>query len=350
MSKDNLDLVFKFKEPIKKEINNSNEDKKTKKAMIFALDHEKFTKDVANFASEEIENPSDDKTRINKGVDIAFDNKEAVKDLINNTEDENLKKVGDIALKDKKLTKDVANFVLDEQRNPSDDKAKINKGIDIAFDNKETVKDIINTNVENEDLKKVGEIALKDKKLTKDVTNFALDEGEKINEELNEFSKKEDIKTSDYFKLASDNREQVDKALDVIFDNKKAVNDLITDKKSDAGFAINHEKFTRDVAHLAIEDGQKMADNIEEFNKKEDKKVFDYTKFMTNNNNEIYDAARVLNENPAAVSDIINTYVEDEDTREVLNFVNDNVDLEGLANFAVGCAHVVNSFEDCIIF
>ena len=96
----------------------------------------KLTKDLMMFAIKEKNNPSDEKTQMDKLVDIAFDNKKTVGELVDSSKDENAKMLSEIALKDKKLTKDVINFGLDEQKNPSDEKTQINKAVDIAFDNK----------------------------------------------------------------------------------------------------------------------------------------------------------------------------------------------------------------------
>jgi hypothetical protein len=102
---------------------------------------------------------ADKKKQINDHIDYAFDNKEIVKEIIDSSKDEDLKFAGNLALKDKKLTKDVANFCLDEQENPSDEKNQINKGLDIAFDNKETVEEIIDSS-KDETFKYAGKLAL----------------------------------------------------------------------------------------------------------------------------------------------------------------------------------------------
>ena len=160
----------------------------------------KLTKDLMMFAIKEKNNPSDEKTQMDKLVDIAFDNKKTVGELVDSSKDENTKMLGKIALKDKKLTKDVINFGLDEQKNPSDEKTQINKAVDIAFDNKKTVGELIDSS-KDENAKMLSEIALKDKKLTKDVINFGLDEQ----------------------KNPSDEKTQINKAVDIAFDNKKTI-------------------------------------------------------------------------------------------------------------------------------
>ena len=60
-----------------------------------------------------------EKKLINKYIDNAFDNKEAMKKNIDrDAKDENQKMIGKLALEDKKLTKDVADFALEESINP----------------------------------------------------------------------------------------------------------------------------------------------------------------------------------------------------------------------------------------
>ena len=109
-----------------------------------------------------------------------------------------------MALKNKKLTKDVINFAWEEKNNPSDQKTQINKGLDIAFDNKKVVSEIIDESEEDKNLKEIGKMALEDKNLTKDVVNFALDEGKELSNDFKKLSEnKNNFKTSDYFKFAS---------------------------------------------------------------------------------------------------------------------------------------------------
>ena len=132
-----------------------------------------------------------EKKLLNKYIDNAFDNKETMKKNIDrDVKDENQKMIGKLALEDKKLTKDVVNFALEENTNPSDDKTKIKKGIDIAFNNKEAINKIIDRDVKDEDQKIIGKLALEDKKLTEDVANFVLEEGESISKKLEDFSEK----------------------------------------------------------------------------------------------------------------------------------------------------------------
>lgn len=345
------DLIFQNKEPIKEVIKNSNEDETTKKAAIFALEHEKLTKDVINFAKEEEKNPSDEKTKIDKGVDIAFNNKEDVEELINTSKDENTKKVGKLALKNKKLTKDVINFAVEENNNPSDQKTQINKGLDIVFDNKKAVSEIIDESEEDKKLKKIGKIALEDKNLTKDVVNFALDEGKELSNDFNEFSKnKKNLKTSDYFKFASKKKKQINKAFGVAYKNKKALQKMNDNPKTNLNLALNHMGLTTGLTDLALRDDGKLPEKIEEFSKNENKDVFDCAKFICNNHQDLSDAAKILNNNKGEVKDIINTCIEDREYRESLNDIVDNYDLEGLAAAVEFGAGVVNFVNECNIF
>ena len=198
-----IDNAFDNKEAMKKIIDEDAKDENQKMIGKLALEDKKLTKDVANFALEESINPSDEKTKMNKLIDIAFDNKEAMKKNIDrDVKDENQKMIGKLALEDKKLTKDVANFALEENTNPSDEKTKIKKGIDIAFDNKEAINKIIDRDVKDENQKMIGKLALEDKKLTKDVANFALEENTN----------------------PSDEKTKIKKGIDIAFDNKEAIN------------------------------------------------------------------------------------------------------------------------------
>ena len=179
------------------------------------------------------------KKLIEKDIDNAFNNKEAMnKIIVRDVKDENQKMTGKQDLEDKKLTKDVANFSLEESTNPSDEKKLIDKGIDIAFDNKEAMNKIIDRDVKDENQKMIGKLALEDKKLTKDVANFALEEGESISKNWNDFSEKKDLKESDYFKFASDNRKEICKGLNVIFDNHETLNKMTSHMKPESDARI----------------------------------------------------------------------------------------------------------------
>jgi len=345
------DLIFQNKEPIKELIKNSNEDEKTKKALTFSLEHEKLTKDVINFAKEEEKKPSDEKTKIDKGVDIAFNNKEDIEELINTSKDKKKKKIGKLALKNKKLTKDVINFAWEEKNNPSDQKTQINKGLDIAFDNKKVVSEIIDESEEDKNLKEIGKIALEDKNLTKDVVNFALDEGKELSNDFKKLSEnKNNLKTSDYFKFASKKKKQVNKAVDVIYKNKEALQKMNDDPKTNLNLALNHPRLFKGITNLALRNDGEIPEKIEEFSEKKNKNIFSCAKFISQNGKSLSDTAKILNQNKSEVQDIINTCVEDSETKECLNNIVENYNLETLATAVEVGAGIINFFDECNIF
>ena len=289
---------------------------------------------------------------MNKFIDIAFDNKEAMKKNIDrDVKDENQKIIGKLALENKKLTKDIANFALEENANPSDEKTKIKKGIDIAFDNKEAINKIIDRDVKDENQKKIGKLALEDKKLTKDVANFSLEEGESISKKLDDFSEKKDLKESDYFKFASQNRKEIYKGLNVIFDNHETLNKMTSDLEPDSNARIflKNEKFTRDMTDLALNDGENLAENVQKLSESNENLV-DYARFISNSGKELDDIAKVLDRNTHAVNSLIDIAIEDTETREALKSINNNCNIEGLVTGVRICAGVVNFFNECSIF
>jgi len=347
-----IDNSFDNKEAINNMIDRDAKDENQKMIGKLALEDKKLTKDVANFALEESINPSDEKTKTNKLIDIAFDNKEAMNKIIDkDAKNENEKMLGKLALEDKKLTKDVANFALEENTNPSDDKTKIEKGIDIAFDNKEAMKKIIDRDVKDENQKMIGKLALEDKKLTKDVANFALEEGESISKKLDDFSEKKDLKESDYFKFASQNRKEIYKGLNVIFDNHETLNKMTSNLEPDSNARIflKNEKFTREMTDLALNDGENLAENAQKLSESNENLV-DYAKFITNSGKELDDIAKVIDNNKSAVNSLIDIAIEDTETREALKSINDNCNIEGLVTGVRICAGVVDFFNECSIF
>jgi hypothetical protein len=289
---------------------------------------------------------------MNKFIDIAFDNKEAMKKNIDrDVKDENQKIIGKLALENKKLTKDIANFALEENANPSDEKTKIKKGIDIAFNNKEAINKIIDRDVKDENQKKIGKLALEDKKLREDVANFALEEGESISKKLDDFSEKKDLKESDYFKFASQNRKEIYKGLDVIFDNHEILNKMTSemDQGSNARIFLKNEKFTREMTDLALNDGENLAENVQKLSESNENLV-DYTRFISNSGKELDDIAKVLDRNTRAVDSLIDIAIEDRETRESLKFINNNIYIEDIVTGVKICAEVVNFFNECSIF
>ena len=310
----------------------------------------KLTKDLMMFAIKEKNNPSDEKTQMDKLVDIAFDNKKTVGELVDSSKDENTKMLGKIALKDKKLTKDVINFGLDEQKNPSDEKTQINKVVDIAFDNKKTVGELIDSS-KDENAKMLSEIALKDKKLTKDVINFGLDEGENIKNKFNEFTKnKNGLKTSDYFEFASKNPMQTIKALNIISNNEKGFKKLNNDPKAPLNIALDNKNLSNSIIGLALKDNANIPKKIENFAEKNYVSGSDCAKFIYQNGKELHDVAKVLNNNKQDVKNIINTFVEDEESRKCYENIVDDTDLEGLAHAIEIGAFIYDAFSDCTIF
>ena len=293
-----------------------------------------------------------EKKLLNKYIDNAFDNKETMKKNIDrDVKDENQKMIGKLALEDKKLTKDVVNFALEENTNPSDDKTKIKKGIDIAFNNKEAINKIIDRDVKDEDQKIIGKLALEDKKLTEDVANFVLEEGESISKKLEDFSEKKDLKESDYFKFASQNRKEIYKGLNVIFDNHETLNKMTSDMEpdSDARIFLKNEKFTRDMTELALNDGENLAENAQKLSESNGN-IVDYSRFISNSGKELEDIAKVLDRNTHAVDSLIDIAIEDRETRESLKFINNNMNIEDIVIGVEICAGVVNFFNECSIF
>lgn len=215
-----LDLAFELKEPAKTIINNCDTiDKDVKKVANFALDHEKLTKDVANFALEEGE------------------------DLVKN--------INDFSNKEHNLV-NIAKFAAENER-------PIKKSVDIALDNKESIKDAIDSC--DKKVKKVANTALEHENLTKDVVDFGLDQGEKLATIADNFSKKENKNILDYGKLALDLNEPVYKSLDVIFNNKEDVKQVINENVEDGvlkdvmQFAVRHEELSRGVVEVAYRIG-----------------------------------------------------------------------------------------------
>ena len=344
-----VDIAFDNKKTVG-ELVDSSKDENTKMLGKIALKDKKLTKDVINFGLDEQKNPSDEKTQINKAVDIAFDNKKTVGELIDSSKDENAKMLSEIALKDKKLTKDVINFGLDEQKNPSDEKTQINKAVDIAFDNKKTIDELINTS-KDEDAKELQKAFMTDKKLTKDVINFGLDEGENIKNKFNEFTKnKNGLKTSDYFEFASKNPMQTFKALNIISNNEKGFKKLNNDPKAPLNIALDNKNLSNSIIGLALKDNAKIPKKIENFAEKNNVSGSDCAKFIYQNGKELHDVAKVLNNNKQDVKNIINTFVEDEESRKCYKNIVDNTDLEGLAHVVEVGAIIYDAFSDCTIF
>ena len=120
--------------------------------------------------------------------------------------------------------------------------------------------------------------------------------------------------------------------------------------KTNLNLALNHPGLVNGFTNLALRDDGKIPEEIEEFSEKENKNVYDYASFITNNREGLRDTARVLNNNKGEVLDIIDTCVEDRETRECLNNIVENYDLEGLAAAVEIGAGVVNFFNECNIF
>ena len=344
-----VDIAFDNKKTVD-ELVDSSKDENRKRLGKIALKDKKLTKDVINFGLDEQNNPSDEKTQMDKLVDIAFNNKKTVGELINTSKDENTKMLSEIALKDKKLTKDVIDFGLDEQKNPSDEKTQINKAVDIAFDNKKTIDELINTS-KDEDAKELQKAFMTDKKLTKDIINFGLDEGENIKNKFSEFSKnKIELKTSDYFEFASKNKKQTIKALNIISKNEKGFKKLNNDPKAPLNIALDNKNLSTSIIGLALKDNAKIPKKIENFAEQKYVSGKDCAKFIYQNGEELHDVAKVLSNNKQDVKNIINTFVEDEESREEYKYIVDNTSFEGVATAIEFGAAVYDLFSDCTIF
>ena len=168
---------------------------------------------------------------------------------------------------------------------------------------------------------------------------------------MDDFSEKKDLKESDYFKFASQNRKEIYKGLDVIFDNHETLNKMTSDMEpdSDARIFLKNEKFTREMTDLALNDGENLAKNAQKLSESNENLV-DYTRFISNSGKELDDIAKVLDRNTSAVDSLIDIAIEDRETRESLNFINNNIYIEDIVTGVKICAEVVNFFNECSIF
>ena len=205
---------------------------------------------------------------VSSSLDLAFELKEPAKTIINNcdTIDKDVKKVANFVLEEgEDLVKNINDFSNKEHnlvniaKFAAENERPIKKSVDIALDNKESIKDAIDSC--DKKVKKVANTALEHENLTKDVVDFGLDQGEKLTTITDNFSKKENKNILDYGKLALDLNEPVYKSLDVIFNNKEDVKQVINENVEDGvlkdvmQFAVRHEELSRGVVEVAYRIG-----------------------------------------------------------------------------------------------
>ena len=121
------------------------------------------------------------------------------------------------------------------------------------------------------------------------------------------------------------------------------------DPGSNARIFLKNEKLTRDMTDLALNDGEKLAENVQKLSESNENLV-DYARFISNSGKELDDIAKVLDRNTHAVNSLIDIAIEDTETREALKSINNNCNIEGLVTGVRICAGVVDFFNECSIF
>ena len=207
-----------------------------------------------------------------------------------------------------------------------DDEVKnsVSNSLDVAFQLKEPAKKIINENdMLNEKQKKVANFALDHEKLTKDVVNFAMEDGEEFGNNIHDFSEKEKNAVN-YAKFAKENKEPINKLVDIALDNKDSIKDAVNECdggiKKVTNIALDHEKLTKDVANLTLEQGENVATALDNFSKKENKNIMEYTKLGLSLYEPIHECQDVIFDNKEQVKEIIDDNVEDGALKEVMKF------------------------------
>ena len=132
-----------------------------------------------------------------------------------------------------------------------DNKDFTQKFIEKTFDNKDEVKDIVNNNVENENIKKGINTALEHEKLTKDLSNFALDNKEEVKNLMEVGEKKSAL---DLIEFALDNEDFTKKSINKIYENKDDIKDINNKsiKNETCNNLLEHEKLTKFGVNAAL--------------------------------------------------------------------------------------------------
>ncbi len=229
----------------------------------------------------------------------------------------------------------------------------VNNNLDLAFKHKEPTKKLVNKSDKiDEKNKKIANFALDHEKLTRDVVNFGLEYGEDLSNNIQEFSSKEKNMTN-CAEFAEQNKEPIQKSVDITFENKDAIKDAMEhcddqNLKKVSEFALEHEKFTKDVVNLTLEEGKYSATTIDDFSKK-DKNVMDYVGFVADMKRPIQKSVDTIFENKYTMKEIVDKKVEDKTLKSVVNFALENEKLtKGVINFGLNTAEFVD--DNCSIF
>ena len=219
------------------------------------------------------------------------------------------------------------------------------------FPVKEPIKDVLKQNLNNEDIKQIGNFASQFQDLPKGFINHSSEDEEKRSSKDSSDEDEEDEEDEEE-EEEEEKEEEEDKHFDKKESIKNGINELVGNVMSqkelrDFNFTKEDEEITKNTVDYVLENGKEIAAHMDQFPEGK-KQIKNCVHFVAKNQGEIEKTIDNLIDNKQQIKDTINEKIGDESIKEVINYALDNEELIKNA-LKVGLGAVKYADDNCII-
>ena len=208
------------------------------------------------------------------------------------------------------------------------------------FPTNEPIKEVLKQNVDNVNLKQIGNFASQFQNLAKGFINHSSEDEEKRSSKDSSDEDEEE-----------EEEEKDSKHIDKKESIKNGINELVgtvMSKKDFPDFTKEDEEITKNTVNYVLENGKEIANHLDQY-PEETKQIKNCVHFVAKNQGEIAKTVNNLIDNKQQIKDKINEKIEDETIKDVINYALDNEELTKNA-LKVGLGAVQYADKECTIF
>ena len=218
------------------------------------------------------------------------------------------------------------------------------------FPTNKPIKEVLQQNVDNEDIKQIGNFASQFQNLAKGFINHSSEDEEKrsSNDSSNEEEYEDDEDDDDE---EEEEKEKEDKHLDKKESIKNGINDLVGNvmsSKEFGDFTKEDEEITKNTVNYVLENGKEIENHMNQY-PEETKQIKNCVHFVAKNQGAITKTIDNIIDNKQQIKDKINEKIGDETIKDVINYALDNEELTKNA-LKVGLGAVQYADKECTIF
>ena len=219
------------------------------------------------------------------------------------------------------------------------------------FPTNKPIKEVLQQNVNNEDIKQIGNFASQFQNLAKGFINHSSEDEEKRSSNDSSNEDEEEEEEEEEREEKEKEKEKEDKHLEKKESIKNGINDLVGNVMSlneFGDFTKEDEEITKNTVNYVLENGKEIANHMNQF-PEETKQIKNCVHFVAKNQGAITKTIDNLIDNKQQLKDKINENIGDESIKNVINYALDNEELTKNA-LKVGLGAVQYADKECTIF